>query len=124
MELILVGIVSGLVTGIGMGGGSILILVMVTFMKISQYVAQSTNLIFFIPTAIVAIFIHIKNKNIEKDVGKKLLLPSIIGSGWGAYLTSVVKADNLRKYFGYFLLVVRNLWININVKRAFKRKEV
>ena len=59
MGLILVGIISGIVTGLGMGGGSILILILVTFMSVSQHIAQATNLIFFIPTAVIAIMIHI-----------------------------------------------------------------
>ena len=109
MELIIVGIVSGIVTGLGMGGGSILILVLVTFMGVEQHVAQATNLIFFIPTAVIAIFIHIKNQNVEKKIAKKLFLPSVIGSGVGAYLTTLVKGENMKKYFGFFLLAVRNL---------------
>ena len=118
MELILVGIISGIITGIGMGGGSILILVLVAFMGVNQLVAQSTNLFFFIPTAIISILIHIRNDNIEKNVAKKLLLPSLIGSGIGAYCTTLINTDNLRKYFGFFLLAVRNIWNNINNKRT------
>ena len=118
MELIFVGIISGMITGIGMGGGSLLILVLVTFLEVNQLVAQSTNLIFFIPTAIISIFFHIKNDNIERNVAKKLLLPSVIGSGLGAYLTSLIEPENLRKYFGIFLLLIRNLWNNINNKRT------
>ena len=70
MNLILVGMISGIITGLGMGGGSILILVLVSFMSFSQHVAQAANLIFFIPTAITAILIHIKNKNVDKETGK------------------------------------------------------
>ena len=109
MGLILVSIISGIVTGIGMGGGSILILGLVSFMNVSQHVAQATNLIFFIPTAIIAILIHIKNCNIEKSIAKKLFFTSVIGSGIGAYFTIFIKSENLRKYFGVFLLVVRNI---------------
>lgn len=109
MELILVGIISGIITGLGMGGGSILILALVTFMGVAQHVAQATNIIFFIPTAVIAIFIHIKNQNVEKEIAKKLFLPSVIGSGMGAYLTTLIKAENLKQYFGFFLLAVRNL---------------
>jgi len=109
MKLILVGIISGIVTGIGMGGGSILIIVLTTLMGITQQMAQATNLLFFIPTAIIAIFIHIKNDNVNKNVSKKLFFPSIIGSGIGAYLASLVKSENLKQYFGVFLLMVRGI---------------
>ena len=66
MGMILVGIISGIITGLGMGGGSILILILVSFMSVSQHAAQATNLMFFIPTAIIAILVHIRNKNIDK----------------------------------------------------------
>ena len=55
MKLILIGIISGIVTGMGMGGGSILILILTAFMSVNQHTAQATNLIFFIPTSISAI---------------------------------------------------------------------
>ena len=60
---ILIGMISGIVSGTGMGGGTILIFILTFMMGIEQHVAQATNLIFFIPTSIVAIIINIKNKN-------------------------------------------------------------
>ena len=54
---VLTGIVSGIVSGLGMGGGTILILIFTIFLNIEQHIAQATNLIFFIPTAIIAIYI-------------------------------------------------------------------
>ena len=41
------GFVSGIVSGTGMGGGTILILVLSVFLGIEQHTAQATNLIFF-----------------------------------------------------------------------------
>ena len=58
---ILIGIFSGIFSGIGMGGGTILIFLLTTFLNIEQHLAQSTNLIYFIPTAISAIFVNYKN---------------------------------------------------------------
>ena len=52
------GIISGIVSGLGMGGGTILILIFTIFLNIEQHIAQATNLIFFIPTAIIAIYIN------------------------------------------------------------------
>ena len=123
MELILVGIISGIITGLGMGGGSILILILVTFMSVSQHVAQATNLIFFIPTAIIAIIVHVKNQNIDKKVGRKLLFTTIIGSAVGAYLTSKIEAENLKRYFGFFLLAVGIYEIITTKKEHIKEKK-
>lgn len=40
------GIISGTVSGTGMGGGTILILILSVFMGIDQHIAQATNLVF------------------------------------------------------------------------------
>ena len=47
----LIGLVSGIVTGTGMGGGTILILLLTLIIGTNQHEAQATNLIFFIPTS-------------------------------------------------------------------------
>lgn len=106
MDLILVGIISGIITGLGMGGGSLLILILGSYFSISQHVAQATNLVYYIPASIIAILIHIKNKNVEKEVGKKLFVVTIIGSALGAYLTTFIDSSGLKKYFGFFLFVI------------------
>ncbi len=68
MKEVLVGIVSGFVSAMGMGGGTILILCLSMFMGIEQHIAQATNLVFFIPTSIVAIITNIKQKYIDFKV--------------------------------------------------------
>jgi len=44
--LFLIGLVSGIVSGMGIGGGTILIPALVLFAKPDQHIAQSVNLIF------------------------------------------------------------------------------
>lgn len=100
------GLVSGVISGLGMGGGSILILILSNFLGVEQHIAQATNLIFFIPTSIVAIIIHWKNHNVDKKLAMKIIPMGIIGAIIGAYFTSKMNADSLRKYFGIFLLFV------------------
>ena len=51
MKEILIGLVAGIVSGTGMGGGTVLILLLTALCGIEQHIAQATNLIFFIPTA-------------------------------------------------------------------------
>lgn len=55
MVEILIGILSGTISGTGMGGGTILIFLLTFFCGLEQHVAQATNLIFFIPTSIVVV---------------------------------------------------------------------
>ena len=65
MGEILIGIVSGIISGAGMGGGTILIFLLSFVMGVEQHIAQATNLIFFIPTSIVAIIVNLNNTNID-----------------------------------------------------------
>ena len=62
---ILIGAFSRIFSGIGIGGGTILIFLLSTIVGIEQHIAQATNLIYFIPTAISAVLVNYKNKNID-----------------------------------------------------------
>ena len=46
-----------------MGGGTILILCLSMFMGVEQHIAQATNLVFFIPTSIIAIITNKRKKH-------------------------------------------------------------
>ncbi len=101
-----ISIVSGIVSGTGMGGGTILIFGLVFILGIDQHIAQATNLIFFIPTSISAIIVNIKNKNINIKNAIIISLAGIIGSVIGAKFAIGTNVQNLKKYFGYFLIII------------------
>ena len=101
MEKILIGLVSGVITGTGMGGGTILIALLTLINNIDQHVAQATNLVFFVPTSIVAIIMNIKNKNIDLKLAGIISVFGIIGAIIGANIAMKVK-----KCFGYFLAII------------------
>ena len=73
---ILLGFIAGTVSGMGMGGGTILIPSLVIFAGIAQKTAQGINLLYFMPSAVAALILHIKNKHIKT---KFLLI--LIGGG-------------------------------------------
>lgn len=103
---ILIGILSGITTAIGMGGGTILILFLTIFLNIPQHIAQATNLIFFVPTSIMAIILNMKDKNIDLKIGVNIIAFGIIGAVIGTIISSKIEAQNLKKFFGIFLLCV------------------
>jgi len=106
MVLFLIGVVSGIVSGMGIGGGAILIPALVIFIKPEQHVAQSVNLLFFIPTAIVALIIHIKNKHIDFKMALPIIITGLIGAFFGSKLAISMPGNTLRKWFGVFLLIM------------------
>ncbi|PYG87306.1 hypothetical protein LY28_02211 [Ruminiclostridium sufflavum DSM 19573] len=106
MIVVLIGLAAGIVSGMGIGGGAILIPALVFFVKPEQHVAQSVNLLFFIPTAAVALIIHIKNKNVDFKTGIPILLFGLVGAIIGSLVSLSMDGHILRKIFGVFLLAM------------------
>ena len=106
MTEILIGLVSGIVSGTGMGGGTILIFLLTFMCGLEQHVSQATNLIFFIPTSIVAIIVNIKNKNIDLKLATIISIFGILGAIIGANLSIHTDVKMLRKCFGIFLAII------------------
>ncbi|MBQ2916770.1 MAG: sulfite exporter TauE/SafE family protein [Clostridia bacterium] len=102
----LTGIISGTVSGTGMGGGTILILILSVFMGINQHVAQATNLIFFVPTSITAIIATMREKLIDWKIGIPVAISGIIGAIFGAKISVNMNVNNLKRYFGIFLILI------------------
>ena len=106
MVEVLIGIVSGIVSGTGMGGGTILIFFLTIVLGIEQHIAQATNLIFFIPTSIIAIIVNLKNKNINLKLGIYIAIFGILGAIIGANIAIYTDVKYLKKLFGVFLLII------------------
>ena len=123
MFLTLTGIISGIVSGLGMGGGTILIIILTNFFEFNQHTAQASNILFFIPTSIAAILVHLKEKDLEKEIIFKMTPIAAIGGAFGAYMTSKIPAENLRMYFGIFLLLIGTYEIVILVKNKIQENE-
>lgn len=106
MAEVLIGLVSGIVSGTGMGGGTILIFLLTFLMGIEQHVAQATNLIFFIPTSIVAIIVNLKNKNIDIPLAIIISIFGILGAIIGSNISININVNILKKCFGAFLAII------------------
>lgn len=106
-----------------MGGGTILILCLSMFMGVEQHIAQATNLVFFIPTSIIAIITNIKEKNINFKVAIPIAISGVTGSIIGAMYSTKTNVANLRKYFGIFLGLIA-IWeiYSLTKKYIFDKK--
>ena len=98
------GLLGGTLGGMGMGGGTILIPLLGIFYGISQHTAQTINLISFIPMAIVALIIHMKNKLVEFKVVLPIILSGIVFCIVGCYIANAINGELLRRIFGGFLI--------------------
>ena len=100
------GIISGTVSGTGMGGGTILILILSVFMEIDQHVAQGANLVFFIPTSISAIITTLKEKLINWEIGVPVAISGVLGAIIGSRISVSMDVYILKKFFGIFLIII------------------
>lgn len=103
---IFIGLIAGIIGGLGMGGGTILILLLSIFSNIEQHIAQGSNAIFFIPMSIAALIVFIKNKNVNLKLAIPICIGGILGAAIGATISSRMDMSTLRKYFGIFLIII------------------
>ncbi len=99
------GILSGILSALGIGGGIILIPILTEFMNYSQIEAQLTNLIYFLPTALTSIYIHNKSGLINKGEVRSIIPFSILGTILGTILSLLLLTTVLTKLFGLFLII-------------------
>ncbi len=102
----LAGFCSGIVSGMGFGGGMILIPVLTLLLGFDQKVAQGINLLYFIPTGLVALWVHSKNKSIETKTAWIVASIGVAGAIGGAYLAGVMPSALLRRVFAVVIIGV------------------
>lgn len=105
----LVGVATGILSGFGVGGGSLLLIYLTAFAAVPQQEAQGINLIYFLPAALAALPSHFKNGYVEKPVAAYAIAGGLLCSALAALLSNRLDVALLRKLFGVFLLVI-GIW--------------
>lgn len=102
---IFTGILLGFLSGLGVGGGSLLILWLTLVLGMDHHNARVLNLLFFIPTALIASLFRWKQGVLDF----KKILPAIIGGCISAAIFSLISkhidSTLLKKLFGILLLL-------------------
>lgn len=101
---ILMGTVLGFLSGLGTGGGSLLILWLTLGLEMEQSTARAINLMFFIPSALIACLFRKKQGQLEF----RAVLPAIVSGCVSAAVFSVLSIHLdlswLRRLFGGLLI--------------------
>ncbi len=113
---ILAGLFSGIVSGMGIGGGAILIPILTMFLDIGQQAAQCANLVYFIPTAIAALIIHVRNKSVDFKAALPIIGFGVVGAIAGSWIAVYMSAKILRRIFAVFLFAM-------GINQFFGKKE-
>lgn len=106
---LLAGAVTGVLSGFGVGGGTLLLVYMTAFAGLEQQTAQGINLLYFLPAALLALPSHLKNGYLEKPALFPAIAAGLICSALGAWAATGMDSALLRKCFGGFLVLV-GLW--------------
>lgn len=102
---ITVGTIFGYLAGIGIGGGSLLILWLTWILNTPQQIARAINLLFFLFAAGSATLIRWK----KGDLHPKRYLPTVfagcVAAIFGTWLSMHIDVSYLKKPFGIFLII-------------------
>lgn len=111
----MIGLACGIISGFGIGGGSLLMVWMTAVATLDQKMAQGINLLYFLPTAVASLLFHIRNHMICWKAVIPAAICGCITAGLSAWLVTCLDVSLLRKLFGGFLLLV-------GISEFFKRK--
>ena len=101
---LITGTALGFLSGLGIGGGSLLIIWLSVVLGTDPLTARSINLLFFIPSALVACGFRIR----QGDLKVKVLFPAMAAGCAAAavfsWISTIADTEILRKLFGLVLL--------------------
>ena len=97
---------AAVLSALGMGGGSVLLIYLTVALGVEQLAAQGMNLAFFLPVAAVALAFHCKNKLVCIKPVLVLVSLGAIGVLAGAWLAVKLPQEVLSKCFGVLLLTM------------------
>ena len=102
----LCGALTGILSGFGIGGGTLLIIAMTTFGGVSQIEAQGINLLYFLPTGGASLFGHIKNRLVDLKALLWTAVPGTLATVASSLLLASLDKDISKRIFGGFLLII------------------
>ena len=116
---LLVGVGTGILSAWGVGGGTLLLLIMTLFLGVEQRTAQGINLLYFLPTAGAGLLFHRKAGMLDKQALRQAVPWGLATAALGAWAATVMDTELLRRPFGVYLLVTG---VMLLVKRPEKKE--
>lgn len=101
---LLLGFLGGIPAGMGMGGGTVTIPLLVLVGGVGQKIAQSANLFAFLPMSLFALKTHANNGFLRTNGVFLMIAPALLFSLLGSMAAVALPAEILRKGFGIFLV--------------------
>lgn len=111
---LLIGTILGFLAGMGVGGGSLLLLWLTQIAGFPYMQARILNLLFYLPAAATATVFHRRKQVIQKDTVIPALLTGCTAAVLCALLSRSIDPMRLQKYLGWLL-------IGIGIREVFYR---
>ena len=103
---LLLGILGGIPAGMGMGGGTVTIPLLILVGGVEQKIAQSANLFSFLPMSAFALRVHAENKLLSTEGSGWMIVPALAFSAAGTFIAYALPSEILRRAFGVFLIIL------------------
>ncbi len=101
---LLLGFLGGVPAGMGMGGGTVTIPLLVLVGGVEQKIAQCANLFSFLPMSAFALKTHADNRLLKTQGILWIILPALVLSFFGTWLATSLSSELLKRAFGAFLI--------------------
>jgi len=101
-----VGAATGVLSGFGVGGGTLLLVYLTAFAGVDQRLAQGINLLYFLPAGLLALPAHKKNGYLVKEAVRPAIAAGLLSAAAAAWAATALDVGLLRKLFGGFLIVI------------------
>ena len=101
-----VGAATGVLSGFGVGGGTLLLVYLTAVAGVDQHLAQGINLLYFLPAGLLALPAHIRNGYVEKKALLPCISAGLLCAALCAWAATGLDTGLLRKLFGGFLIFI------------------
>lgn len=103
---VIAGLVTGMISAWGIGGGSMLVVYMTVFAGVTQQAAQGINLMYFLPTSLSALYSHTKNKLVETKLACYAIIAGVLTAVATSFVATGIDTSVMRKIFGVFIILI------------------
>lgn len=119
---LIVGFASGFLSGLGLGGGTILIPLLMSIFSFSQKTAQLANIFSFIIMSIFVMYKLIKEKLILIFPALFMAIIGTLSAVFSAFFVTLLPAETLKIIFAIFLILVGIFELLVFLYKKYSKK--
>lgn len=116
---ILIAVLIAALSGMGVGGGGLLVIWLVLTAGMPAPTAQGINLLFFVVSASAALPVHLRRRSLPTGYLLFLTAAAVPGVFVGCRLSSLLSEAHARQCFGYFLLLTGGMQLYRQIKTRY-----